>query len=445
MKFALACLIAGLALAVVANADNIRDRAGYYFEQRPRLGHFAEKPFIDLYKNYAAAFVKPNHRERSNDDFRNFLPSADDCVNFFRKFRIDEYKVKDLDQFVVLDACLGYVHTDAYHEKDKQESKQVEENLDNLIADEKLSAIYKGSNINALPEPAKECIGDLLLNSILAKAQYKDTTCNNHWIQVFVQFAECHKEIPEESRTSDTYVQEVYDLVRRRANECFNHEIGAINRAIRGDYANNPFRRMHNSLLSQLRNPLKKQTKERMYPAPIVKLLSTVQGTKKEINLREVHNIIRGVILEEPNFVNRLLDNLATRATSDIKPKRDTKLFREDPEGSRTYQRYIDNMCAYFRSSDRENEYDYATPIIRMARLLSYPEVFGISKEEFVKDLLVHSYESGALYLSVSACNVLTFTEAVYESRPQNSPLNFKVAFKPDTTQMVRWPDAGFY
>lgn len=444
MKFALACLIAGLALAAVAHASNIQDLEGYYYQHRKRVGHFAEQPFIDLYKNFAAAFEKPKYPNRPNDDFRNYMPSADDCVNFFRDFRINEYKVNDLEKFVVLDACLGYVFSSTYHEQDKQQSKQVEDNLDNLIADEKLSALYKGTNVNALPEKAKTCIGDLLLNSILARKQYKDTTCNNHWIQVFVQFAECHKEIPAESRTEDTYVQEIYDLVRSRANQCFKHEISAINEAVRKDYANNPFYRAHSNLMSGL-NPLKKQSSARMYPKPIVELLSVVQGTKTEINLRETHNIIRGIMQGEDTFVQRFLNNLGKRATEDRKPKKNSKEVKEDPSGSKTYERYVDRLCAYFRSSDREKYYDYATPIVRMIRLLTYPEVFGISNEEFINNLLVHSYESGALYLSVSACNVLTFTEAVYDQQPQNKALKFKVAFKKDTSKMVRWPDAGFY
>lgn len=443
MKFLLAAAVACLYLAV-ASAERTLDKEGYYYEQRERLGHFKDYPFTDLYKTYATAFVYPLHPERPRDDFRNYLPSADECMVFLRKFRIDEYKLRDIEQFVVLDACLGYLYESTYQDKDRENSQQVAANLDAFIADEHLKALYDGTHLNDFNDQAKECIGDLFLDAIRAKKQFSDVECNNHWIQVFNDFAECHSNIAEEARDTDSYMKELYELVKNRGNRCFLVEIQKLNEGIRKEYINNPFDRSTQTV-SKFWNPLHKQQKGRIWPKVLSRLLSAVQGTKQEVNMREVNAIIRGIGLNQEPFRRRLLNNMARYADETIKPKRGDKKDKQDPMGDQRYNALVDDLCNFFRASDNPSFYDYSTPFVRMIRMLKHPEIFGITQEYFVRHVLNNSEESGALYLAVSSCNLLTFTEAAFEHRVGNGPQKYKVVFKPDTSEMVQWPDAGFF
>jgi len=447
MKLFLVALVGCVCLAGV-QAGSIRDLEGFLFENRPRLGHFKDQPFIELYKTYAAAFVKPNHPERSNDDFRNYLPSADECVVFLRQFRINTYVVRDIDEFVVLDACLGYLFDDEgirYHEDDSELSQHVKDSLPELIADAKLKELYTNTKLDTYSEKAKDCLGELLFDGIRARKQFSDVVCNNHWIEVLTGFAECQSEFPEEARKTDSYMSAIYDLVRERGNKCFHEEITALNRAIRSNYANNPFERVEHVIKSPW-SKLHKQSSERIWPKVVTELLSTVQGitSKSQINLREVGNFIRGIGLNDPRIKQKFLENLAKKANEYVKPKKD-KATSRDPSGAIRYTGMVDNLCNFFRSSDAPGYYDYSTPFKRMVRILKYPEIFEIDEKYFVEKVLTRSYESAPLYLCVSSCNLLTFTEGAFVSRPQNGQYIYQVAFRPDTSEMVQWPYVDYY
>lgn len=443
--FLLTVLAACIYLATGPTDAGLAEQEGHYFEQRPRLGHFKEVPFIDLYKHYAAAFKQPLFPETPQENNIFYLPSGDECMVFFRKFRIDRYVLSDIDELIVLDACLGYLYESTYHESDSEASENVRSSLEGFITDSKLRELYDGTKINELSAEAKECVGNLLLQAVQAKAQFSQVVCNNEWLNLFNEFAECQrKDVPSDFRQFDAYGVIIYDLVKSRANECFHNEINALNIAIRTKYVNNPFERVENILKSPF-SSIRSQAKTRIWPKKITELLSAFQGTTKEINLREINGIIRGVGEDHPNFKQRLLNNMAKYADYVIAPKLNSKSTRRDPTGEARYKHLVDKLCNFFRQSDTQGFYDYSTPFVRMVKMLHYPEIFDISQDYFTERVLRHSFESGPLYLSVSSCNILTFTEAAFERKPQNGKLHYKVAFKPDLTDMVQWPDAGFY
>lgn len=442
MRLLIAGLFACLSLAVVAAREPIAERAGYLYQQRPRLGHFKEYPFIDLYKTYATAFVLPNFPDRPLDDYRNYLPSGDECMVFFRKFRINAYKLVDIDEFVVLDACLGYLYESTFQEDDKTESQYVKDNLQQFIDDETLKSIYTNTKIDSLVDEVKECFGNLFLHAIEAKNQYRDVLCNNHWLEIFNKFAECQAEVPKDLRNSDTYLSAIYERVRARATECFHNEIHELNKSVRYYYSSNKFQRVEDTLISKI-SPLAKQRKDRIWPKQISEVLRAVQGTDKEVNLRTVNELIRGVGLKVPVIIDRFTNNMAKYADSKISLKK--KELASDPSGIFSYDTLIDRMCNFFRTSDNENYYDFTTPFVRMIRMLKYEDIFGINQAYFVSKVLTQSYETAPLYLSVSSCNLLSFTEGAFVQLPQNGPLHYKVTFKKDTSEMVQWADAGFY
>lgn len=442
MRFLLAGLIACLSLAVAEAGESISERAGYFYQQRPRLGHFKDYPFTDLYKTYATAFVLPNFPDRPLDDYRNYLPSGDECMVFFRKFRINEYKLVDIDEFIVLDACLGYLYESTFHEEDKEASQYVRDNLQQFIDDEKLREFYTNTKLDSLPDQAKECVGNLFLQAVEAKHQFRDVLCNNHWLEIFTRFAECQVQIPRECRATDTYLSALYERVRARANECFDNEIHELNKSIRHHYVKSPLQRVENSLTSKLSKPAK-QRRVRFWTKQMTEVLRAVQGTDKEINLRTVNEIIRGVGQKVPQIIDRLSINLARYADSKISLSK--KELAKDPSGVLSYDSLLDRMCNFFRTSDNENYYDYTTPFVRMVRMLKYEEIFGITQNYFITHVLNQSYETAPLYLSVCSCNLLSFTEGAFGALPNNSPNRYVVKFKKDTSDMVQWPDAGFY
>lgn len=444
MKLFLAALVA---CVYITNVSAGEMPEGHYNELRKRLGHFKDHEiFLDLYKVYAKAFVLPQHKERDNDDYRNYLPSGDECMSFFRKFRIDDYVLRDIDEFVVLDACLGYLFESTYHEQDVAASGTLSNNLEDFKEDQKLIDLYKNTKVDSLSDDSKRCVARLMVHSIQAKKQYSDVVCNNHWIDLFNKFAACQGEMLP-MRDEDSYLRVIYDLVRQRANECFDNEINALNVAIYKEYKNNPFSIAVNKF--SYWDESRKQNGARNYPTNLATILKALQGTEGQVNIREVANIVRGIGLDNQIFKERLLNNMAKFADATIKANsfhfRKSKKGVDDPTGVQRYDRMVDNMCNFFRASNSENYYDFVTPFVRMVTMLKYPEIFGISKDQFVDKVLRHSHETGALYLSVSGCNILSFTEGQFVRQPQHKDLKYKVVFKQNTKSMVHWPDVGYY
>lgn len=458
MKFLLAVVVAALYLACVE--AGIMDKPGYWYQHRERLGYFKDAPFTDLYKSYAAAFIYPVITpKRDADDFRNVLPSGDECMVFLKKFQIDDYKLRDVEEFVVLDACLGYLYQSTYHDLDRSASDQVAKNLDAFIGDQRLKALYEGTKMNEYEEDAKECVADLMWNTIRVKAQYPEVSCNNHYLQVYIEFAECHSYIPGEAKEKDSYFTMIYNLLKERAQMCFNNEILKMNEAVRYKYKNNPWRvTEHFDWRS-----LVQQKKERMWPGAISRLLLAINGPTKEISLREAHQTFKGIsdyyskvptTAEEKAALDRspagtirtkFLLSVGEYADSYIKPKKDSRSHRKDPSGTGRFNGMVDKLCEFFRSSSHEGYYDYATPIFRMLGIVRYPEVFGVSEEYFKDKVLISSHESGAIYISVSMCHILTFVDAAFRNDYNNGPLHYKAVFKPDVSKMIRWPNAGYY
>lgn len=443
--FILISVIVCLELANELSADKLAEKEGYYYEQRRRLGHFKDVPFIDLYKSWAAVFKLPNFPDLPQDNYRFYSPAGDECMTFLRTFRINEYTLRDIEELVVLDACLGYLYESEYKDSDSEKSVDLQESLNGFLEDEKLKQLYDNTRIDQGTPESKECLGNLLLNSIQAKSQFPGIVCNNDWLELFNRFAECQrKDVPPEFRDEDSYGVILYELVKRRGLECFNNEIHALNSAVRSKYIKSMFETHGNSLRSRF-SPIRSQAKARIWPKKITELLAAFQGTTKEINLTEINGIIRGVKEDNRNFKQRLLNNMATYAVRTIAPKNKDKRNHDDPTGERRYKDLIDRLCNFFRIPDHHKSDDFSTPFVRMVRMLEYPEIFEIDEDYFTKKVLRHGYETAPLYLSVSSCNILAFTEAVFETKPQNGPLVYKVAFKADTSSMVKWPDAGFY
>lgn len=444
MKFAMLTLAVVMACAAVAVEAGIDTKSGYLYQHRERLGHFKEQPFIDLYKMYAAAFVLPLHKDHSHDDFRSFTPSVDECVLFFRSYRANKYQLKQIEHFIVLDACLGYLYESKYQEMDKEESRLAKDNLQALIDDPNLQQFYQGSKLNEMPEPAKHCVADLMMSSVLMRRQFSQEQCNNKWIQLFLQFANCHQEIPESMRSDDTYIKTLYQVVREETHKCFDAEIHYLNEAVRKHYKHSYGTRFGNKLMATLGSSIDKQQDQRMWPSNILRLLKVVQGAKNEVSLRQVHELLRGFYLGDETLTKIFLDNIATYASKVIKPNsRDAK---GDPTGEERYRDdVVNNLCNYFRSSDNEKRWDFSSSFVRMVQLLEHQDVFAIDFKTFINNILTHAYETASLYLSISACNILTHTQGHVDLPAGNGKIGFVVEPRPDMSDMVRWPDAGHY
>lgn len=437
MKYAILGLVALTSFALVS-AENFYEQPGYEFRMEERLGHFASAPFTDLYKQYAVA-TQPTELvgDRPADDYRNYRPSADVCRNFFATFQGQSYSLNDLDELIVLDACLGYV-VDGVFENDKDASEANKDYFRSL--DSQATKLYD-TNVDSFGNAEKSCLADLLLNVVLAKKEFPEVECNNHMLQMYIQFAECQAATPLSShRDDDTYVSNVYRLVRERVNRCVDVEVEHINQAVRRKFGKEWYKR---ASLTVARSVQKKQQLQRKWPTPVVTLLAAVQNTQDEVNLRQVHQLLTHAQQNDEILKEHFLKNMAAFANKRIKPKKGSSSSGTDPRGVQRYKELIDKTCNVFRSSDSEKDYDFATPIIRMVELLNHVEIFGVARDDFVRKLVTHTYEAAPLYLSVSACNMLTFTEGTYDPTSKGSPV-YEVHFVPNTKKMVVWPKASY-
>lgn len=440
MKIALLSLLGTVWLAscVSAGYTHLADRDGYYFEDRPRLGHFGQEPWVYLYEAYAAAFVKPLYPDLARDNYLNFVPEGHRCENYLRQFVNNEYKVKGVEEFVLLDACLGYAFESTYQEQDG-----TVEAMKTFTGDETLKSLYENTKVREVSKEAQECIGGLLFTGIQIKKQYPDVVCNVHMLESFVNFAECAGSLTPDLREGDSYVKYIMTMVRERGQECFNTEITQINEAVREEYRK-PVQRLVNKFSSPF-DSIRKQAHERIWDDSIKTLLRAVQGTRKEINLRQVANIIRGIAIGGDigeAYEQRFLKNMATYAKYIYDHSKDVP---NDPDGSGRYLALIDGMCRKFRTQDTEHYYDFFTPFYMMIRMTRHEDVFGITEDEFVKNVLTHAHESAPTYLSVSACNILTFTKGQFTFSRQNKPNGYEVFWVPNRSEMIKWPVSRYY
>jgi len=440
-KYAVLAVIAVSCLAL-AQAENRFEKPGYKLNYSPRLGHFAERPFVNLYKNYAFAFNREKSEKGDLDDLENFRPTAADCLLFFTEFKAGNYELKDLEFMVPLDACLGYIY-DTDFENDKDVDAETIKHLKAIKKMEYYENLYK-TRIEELSPADKTCVGDLLLKSIQAKVQFPDTDCNNHYLQLYIQFAECQNTTahPESElfslKDDDNYVKMVYDLVKSRTKECYAEEIDHLNMQMRDD-------KYHEwSTYKIWKSTAEKQAKRRNWSKPVYELLLAVENKTldHEISVRDAGQITFAFGRGDEIYQNKLLEHIAYYATKKIKPRKTNKSHKKthpafgDAKGESRYVRAIDKLCKTFRSSDREQEYDFATSLIRVVQLLEYPSVLGITEDEFLQTMLVESEENGALYVCVSACNILSFTFGTLDE----TKLNYIVTMKPDTSGLPAWP-----
>lgn len=443
MKVALLALIGAVWLATCASGyDRLHQRDGYYFEDRPRLGHFGKEPWLYLYEAYAAAFVKPLYPDMDSDNYLNFVPEGHRCENFLKWFVNNQYKVRGAEQVVLLDACLGYAFESTYQEQDG-----TVELMKKFTSDEKLGQLYNQTKVCDLPKEAQECVGGFLFASIRIKKQYPNVICNVHMLENFVNFADCAGALTPEVRENDSYVNFILNMVRERGHECFSIEIQAINGAVREEYNRN-MQRTVNKIRGPF-NSLRKQAHSRIWDSSIRTLLKAVHGTSKEINLRQVANIIRGIQTGGEigeRYEKRFLQNIANYATSVLNTKnlKDADL-NNDPDGSARYLALIDNLCKKFRSHDTEHYYDYFTPFYIMIRMTRYEDIFAISEDDFIRHVLTHARETAPTYMSVSACNILTFTRGQFTRSNQNMPNGYEVFWVPNKAEMIKWPVARYY
>lgn len=457
MKFLLCALFASLYVA--AMADPIMEREGYYFDNRIRTGHMNEFPFADLYKNYVQVFIAPAHAgttEHQSDSYKNYAASAEVCFEFFKSFIANNYELEKIEKLVQLDACLGYLYDDEYvnryHAIDKQRPL-VAAKLDGYINDQKLKDIYQGTIIKTMDRQPQLCIANLLLRTIQIKQQFPDLACNNHHIELLNIFGDCHKDIPANLRTEDTYISTLYKLVKSKGEECFEAEILATNEAIRKKYKNNWWQR------TKKWSPLNRQIGARMWPQQVADLLIAVEGInpkKDVINLREILAFARATWEhnerpEDRNYVVNLLTNLSRYATKHIKLDKVPKKWAvQDEDGRVRYQQLINHLCEFFRSTDNEDYYDYATSFTRLVRMLNFPELFDLDKKKFTDDIL-NGYEIAPTYISVMMCNIISHTEGFIvneEKKDTGKKTNkkvYRVVFNQNTKDMIRWPDVGYY
>lgn len=440
MKFLLITLV-GCLYAAQVQAENIMDKEGHLTEFRPKTGHFRLEPFMELFENYASAFIKPRFPQLPADDPSFYTPTAISCINFFQRFRIDEYKVRNLEEIVLLDACLGYLYESEYHAHDKEQNPYVNDNLDTWINDEVLKKAYTKTKIDQFSDSAKDCVGDLLLGAIRIKKQFPTVSCNNHFLELFLEFAACQKDtIPAVARQSDSYMNIIFELLKVRGKECFEIEIQHINDAVRGKYANSLTAA---TIAKVFGGSVAKQASTRYWPSNIKKVLEAMTQPQKELNLRDVNKIVRGVRENQLAFKNRLLTNMATYADKEISSSIRKKATKDDSFS--LYKSVIDKLCTDWRKTDNPKYYDYVTPFERMIRMLNYEDIFGISVVDFQSKVTNLAYESSPVYYSVSACNILTFTDGYVPDAVPGREKKFVVQFVPDTSRMVLWPDAGFY
>lgn len=399
---------------------------------------------MNLYRDYSAAFIAPIMK-LDHQDYRVYVPSGEQCIENLREFVAREYKVKQVEDFVKVDACLGYIFTSEYLDEDKEQFPHIANHLQTYTENEELQRIFKATKVDDFSENSKECVGNLLHRAIRARDQFKGVQCNNHWLLIFNAFAECQKEIFDQ-RESDAYLRIIYEVVVRRAHECFDHEVKLINEAADKYYL--VWKNMiKNSIAKKFGNKLRGMAAQRRWPDPIFKLLAFVQNNDEQVSLRVVAGLVKGINDERfPGFRETFLKNLSEGATKKLAPKKGSKSsLHNDPDQSVMYRNLIDGMCQFFRKSDNERNYDFSTPIVRMVRMVSYEPVFGISVDYLVDKILRHATSSAAIYLAGSACNVMAFTEARLVTNIANAAPRYEVTFVPDTSEMVLWPDAGYY
>lgn len=428
----------------------IYEKEAYKYQMRERLGHFRLPPFVEVYKHYSFAFNKDKYPKGDVDDYRNFLVTADQCRVFFAKFVARKFTLPNLEQMVVLDGCLGYVMDEKeFFTNDPESSDECKRQLATYRNMPKLQELYK-SDIDSLGAAERTCIADLLFSSITARLQYPKVKCNNHMLQMYIQFAECQSDLVElhKRKQTDPYVKLVYDLVKEIVQGCFAAEIKHLNNRMKFDSSKQLSYKLMPGIISSAAH---NKGKDRNWSKPVVEVFLAIQGLKpkQEISLREATKLVSGVNREDELSYDRLLENVGKYATEKLKPRNngDEELNDfgiDNYQGEGKYTELIDNLCKHFRSTDRADKYDYALSLVRIVRLLKYEDVFGISEIQMIRDVVMYANESSAVYICVAACNLLTFTQGYLEEVSPTGQYQYKVTWKADLGRMIKWPQPSY-
>lgn len=460
--------VVGSVVLISLIAGSVAGGLGGFFEPRPKMGHLATtKSLTELYRVYFRLFIEPTMTAKQlgqqsplhDDDWRVYSPQNDQCVNFLKAFIVLGYKLINIEDFILMDACLGYLYDEhTYRWLDNQE-EQAKLTINALARDNNLKKIYDGTLIDSTTDTdSLACLKSLLMNVMSLRIDDSNTNCNKQWLEQYNNYANCRGVLKPSPKKSDTYIDLVSEIVKEMAVSCFYNEIEILKNEMEKWYQSEVGARLAKGVKATLgfASEADKQTAKRHWPKKLMRVLQVVldKPVTSAIDLQYVRNMADGLRRHDVQMEQEFRRNLANYANKKITIKSDSF---DDPDGTKRYSELMAKLCKPFRSpplatvsSEKNNEiqqqraYDFNGIIYQLVTMLFFDDYFGLDDRIFISEIQVKNDTTWALYAADYMCRYIGLTVGrVNNKKEQSSQLktsyDVEIAHNADVVMQL-WP-----
>lgn len=454
-------LLAAVLLLLAGLAGSLGRESVNFFEKRIKMGHLSQvKPHLnDLYQKYFKIFLEPHYTDRYGrqlepDDWRTYSPENSICVDYLKVFIAMGYRLRHIEELVLLDSCLGYLYDDHSFKWSDQKDDDIMKTINALIRHQQLKIIYEGTRIHLVADvSATKCVRSLMVDSFsLSERHITVDTEGSKWIRVFNNYADCRQGLGDPIK--DTYMSLLDQVVRDLGKKSFNTQIKVLNDEVEKWYQNEAGSSITGFIKDALgcvsSKSVSAQSECRHWPKKMMAVLQVVQSgaLSTKVDLIHLQNMAahfkEGFRAEREKFTENLARYI--NSIANFKQILSDGQSRRDPEGNGHYQNMIDNLCMPFRSLDTKDKnygkyFDFNRLIMQLLIMVVNKDFFQISEEAFTHNVQERGQLVAPLYLATYWCRYMALTIGTIHKRYGKKFYEAKIADNAEFYMQI-WPVA---
>lgn len=371
---------------------------------RQAMGHLAKininhmvtgEPYLDFYRIYFRSFLEPtmikqlNHdgQPLDDEDWRVNSPMSDVCVRYLKiSFILNNYKLQKLEDFVLLDSCLGYLYEDInYSLSDQGGDKKKIETINALKDNKRLRDIYDSTKLGDLStNDAQQCLNQLLGDGMTLRKRNANEFCDDNWIELYLRFGNCYKTLSDSQ--SDSYVELLREHLSPLGANCFKLKRKEIYLKME-----QWFKSESNTCLSKVKkriysNEVTKQSEKFHWPKRMLRILQVTEGKSinEPVDMVTIQSIAQSLKRHDRTAISLVLRHLEKYASDDISIYEASN----DEEAKKAYANSIKKLCKPFlgktqrsSSSSGKTKFQFRKMIKKLLEMNKIKTFLGIDTQ----------------------------------------------------------------
>lgn len=435
-------------LAVIVGFDSSE---GERDSARPRMGHLAriaDNQGNDLFRLYFGMYFEKiiakdyGKYKLDKNDWRTYSPRSEECTKYLKSFIGSNYELINMQNFVLLDACLGYLYDDNEFKWSDQTSDAGKQTIEALINDENLRKIYSETQIETIDSNGASVLKSTFeMFFHLLNKDYYYITCDKSWISMLVKFADGRKYLGQHPE-QDSYLRLLFSSVSRLGSKCFKQAAEKVSSDMQCNLRRAKMTSSGTNKISSNSEQQRQQLLADECPEKLMKVLQVVQGVQVNsvINLNRIQRLGVGLERADAQAKKRFLNNLSAYANGDNLES--TTYNNNLPIRESSYDIMKNDLCKYYRSNNVIGDDTWA----ELVKMLRHQDFFGrLDEVLFYREngnkvtTNKRAQRVRPVYMATFMCRYIDLTHANIDST-QGEP-HYQIELASDASELMRdWP-----